>query len=105
MNQNRKTVGVRILDKDYQVICEPNAESMLKASARHLDGSMRSIRNTGKVVGSDRIAVIAALNVTNEMLHGHSADAEIAEHPIDDELQRLCQKLDSALSKFAPNDS
>ena len=99
MSQNRKTVSVHILDKDYQVICEPDSESMLQASARYLDTNMRNIRNSGKVVGSDRIAVMAALNVTNEMLHGqHEAIDET--HIATLELQRLNDKLDSTLARF-----
>ena len=99
MSQNRKTVSVHILDKDYQVICEPDTESMLQASARYLDTNMRNIRNSGKVVGSDRIAVMAALNVTNEMLHGqHEAidQTRIATQ----ELQRLHDKVDSTLARL-----
>jgi cell division protein ZapA len=99
MSQHRKTVSVHILDKDYQVICEPDTEAMLTASARHLDSTMRGIRNTGKVVGSDRIAVMAALNVTNEMLHGqHEAADETRAANM--QLKRLCSKLDTALIKF-----
>ena len=104
MSQNRKTVSVHILDKDYQVICEPETESMLKASARHLDTSMRSIRNTGKVVGSDRIAVMAALNVTNEMLHGQHEVADESRATAS-ELQRLCDKIDNTLVRIHKNEN
>lgn len=99
MSQHRKTVSVHILDKDYQVICDPDTEAMLTASARHLDSSMRGIRNTGKVVGSDRIAVMAALNVTNEMLHGQHEAADETRTAIM-QLQRLCTKVDNALEHF-----
>ena len=60
MTQTRKTVSVRILDKDYQVACNPDEEALLSISARHLDNSMRSIRSSGKVVGSGDIVEGAA---------------------------------------------
>ena len=97
MTQRRKTVSIPILDKDYQISCEADDEPMLAASARHLDNSMRSIRNSGKVVGSDRIAVMAALNVTNEMLHGRRLSSDDSKTS-DYEVRRLIAKLDAALS-------
>ena len=99
MNQTRKTVNIRILDKDYQVACSPDEEVLLSISARHLDDTMRNIRSTGKVVGSDRIAVMAALNVTNDLLHGKEADS--ASNPQQGEqVQRISQKIDDALHQY-----
>lgn len=62
------TVSVKILDKEYQVACRDDEIEALAASARHLDQQMRKIRETGKVFGLDRIAVMAALNLANELL-------------------------------------
>jgi len=62
------TVSVKILDKEYQVSCQQEEVEALSASARYLDQQMRQIRETGKVFGLDRIAVMAALNLTNELL-------------------------------------
>ena len=99
MTQSRKTVSVQILDKDYQVACSPDEEAMLAVSARHLDSTMRNIRSTGKVVGSDRIAVMAALNVTNDLLHG--ADTPAQSNPQQDEqLKKLSEKVDGALNRY-----
>ena len=60
-------VSIRILDKDYRIACEPNEEQGLRESARILDGKMREIRKTGRVIGTDRIAVMAALNIAHEL--------------------------------------
>jgi cell division protein ZapA len=75
-------VTVRILDKEYRVACQPDEQEGLIESARFLDQRMREIRQSGRVIGSDRIAVMAALNITYELLqarqgqtHG-SGDAE-----------------------------
>ena len=61
-------VSVRILDKEYFVACPKEERSDLIDSAALLNGRMKEIRDSGKVVGADRIAVMAALNITNEML-------------------------------------
>jgi cell division protein ZapA len=62
------TFSVSILDKEYQVACPPEQQAELLLSARHLDEQMRAIRATGKVIGLERIAVMAALNISHELL-------------------------------------
>ena len=61
-------VSVRILEKEYQVACPANERTDLLDSAEILNAKMREIRDSGKVVGLDRIAVMAALNLANELL-------------------------------------
>ena len=61
-------VSVRILEKEYQVACPANERTDLLDSAELLNAKMREIRDSGKVVGLDRIAVMAALNMANELL-------------------------------------
>lgn len=61
-------VSVRILEKEYFVACAYEERSDLLDSAEFLNSKMREIRDTGKVVGLDRIAVMAALNLANELL-------------------------------------
>jgi cell division protein ZapA len=68
-------VNIRVLDKDYRIACPAEEQSDLLASARFLDSRMREIRQSGRVIGTDRIAVLAALNVVHELLrmqHGQS---------------------------------
>lgn len=61
------TVSIRILDKEYQVHCPPEQQNALLASARDLDQRMREIRRSGNVIGLERIAVMAALNLAYEL--------------------------------------
>jgi cell division protein ZapA len=61
-------INVRILDKDYLVACPHEERSALLDSAELLNAKMREIRDNGKIVGADRIAVMAALNLANEVL-------------------------------------
>lgn len=86
------TVRLRILDADYQVACPPEAKEGLLAAARHLDEKMRTIRAGGNVIGVDRIAVMAGLNIAHELLHksGTSVSDEL-------EIQRLTDKVSQAL--------
>ena len=58
------------MDKESQISCPADEEDALKRSARYLNEQMLEIRSTGKVVGVDRVAVMAALNITNDLLMG-----------------------------------
>ena len=62
------TVTIDILDKSYQVACEPEQEEELRQAARDLDDQMRAIRSTGKVIGLERVAIMAALNLSHQVL-------------------------------------
>jgi len=64
---NQKTVNIHILDKDYQVSCPQEESDALISSAKKLDEQMQAIRNSGTVIGVERIAVMAALNLTYEI--------------------------------------
>ena len=68
MSTEPARVSVRILDKEYFVACPHDERAALLDAAEFLNGRMREIRVTGKVVGLDRIAVMAALNLANELL-------------------------------------
>ncbi len=68
MSNNPVAVTVNILDREYQVACKAGEEDGLRSSARYLDGKMREIRDRGNVIGIDRIAVMAALNIAHECL-------------------------------------
>ena len=63
------TVTVHILDKEYCIACPQDERANLESAARYLDGKMREIRTSGKVIGADRVAVMAALNITHDLLH------------------------------------
>jgi cell division protein ZapA len=72
-------VSVRILEKEYFVACPHEERSDLLDSAEFLNAKMKEIRDSGKVVGLDRIAVIAALNLANELLKIHNRDKQVEE--------------------------
>ena len=64
-------VNVKILEKEYQISCPASERKDLVDSAEMLNHKMREIRDSGKVVGLDRIAVMAALNMANDLIKSH----------------------------------
>lgn len=86
------TATVHILDKEYCVACPSDERSNLESAARYLDGKMRDIRSSGKVIGADRIAVMAALNIAHELLHKQQhleQQSSAARHQVRDLLDRV----------------
>lgn len=70
-------ISISILDKDYKVACPPGEQSALLESAKYLDSKMREVRDTGNIMGSERIAVITALNMANDLLQSVNVDKSI----------------------------
>ena len=68
MLNDAKSIQVKILDKEYNINCPPEEQEALLKSANYLDKNMRSIRDLGKITGTEKIAIMAALNITNDML-------------------------------------
>ena len=93
-----QTTNIHILDKEYQVSCPPDEREALQQSARILDERMRSIRATGGVIGLERIAVMAALNLTYDLMKANVSAEDIMAS--DEGLQRLDNKLTQALQSL-----
>ena len=89
-------VAVRILDKEYFIVCPPEERKDLQQSADYLNAKMREIRDTGKVVGIDRIAVIAALNMANELVKLRASEQQIA-NGVTGRITALRGRVESAL--------
>ena len=90
-----ETIQIRILDKEYQVQCPPDEKAALQESAHVLDQRMREIRKSGNVIGLERIAVMAALNLSYDLLQSESSAA--ANETAKKELLRVDRKLVKAL--------
>ncbi|MCW8891134.1 MAG: cell division protein ZapA [Sedimenticola sp.] len=98
MSDNSVPVTVLILDKEYRVACNQGEEDSLIATARFVDKKMREIRSSGKVLGTDRIAVMTALNLAHELLDNKSQKDAVGAN-ISHRLHAMQQKIDAALSK------
>lgn len=70
------TATIRIMDKSYEVSCSPEEQDELIASAAIVDERMRAIHDSGKVVGLERMAVMAALNIAHDYVKSAAAAAE-----------------------------
>ena len=63
-----QSLDVSILDRDYKIACQDGEKDSLLVAVAYLDAKMREIRTAGKIAGTDRIAVMAALNIAHELL-------------------------------------
>lgn len=95
-----KAIAVRLLEKEYRIGCPEGEEDQLLATARYLDRRMREIRSSGKVIGTERIAVMTALNLAHELLaaqQGQSEQADAAARRV----RRLREQVEQALNESA----
>ena len=98
MNNQAAAVQVKILDKEYQVNCPPSDQEALMKSARFLDESMRKIKDRGNIHGAEKIAVMAALNITHDMLR-KSRQINETRHLTDQQVRGIEDKIDAALAE------
>ncbi|MCH7981570.1 MAG: cell division protein ZapA [Proteobacteria bacterium] len=96
MNDTNAQVSVRILDKEYQVACPASERTDLLDSAEVLNSKMREIRDNGRIIGLDRIAVMAALNMANDLLHAQERDKTL-EDDISTRLKLISDRVESVL--------
>jgi len=89
-------VSINILGKDYRIACSEDEQETLIQSAQDLDEQMREIRDSGTVNGIDRIAVLAALNLTHE-LHQAQTKHNNPKSYISDQLSNLRHKIENVL--------
>ncbi len=85
-------VTVKILDKEFRIACPKGEQNSLLASADLLNSRMTELRDSGKVIGTDRIAVMAALNLTHELLQN--------QHEIQGQDQTITQRLDAMCNRI-----
>jgi cell division protein ZapA len=96
MSDTYAHVSIRILGKEYQVACPAEEKADLLASADLLNKKMQDIRNSGKVLGLDRVAVMAALNMANELIKRTDEDRQLKDI-VDLRIKAMRERLDSAL--------
>jgi cell division protein ZapA len=96
MSESVARVSIRILEKEYHVACPANEQAALIASAELLNRKMREIRDSGKVVGLERVAVMAALNLANEYLKAKNSDEEL-QSIVGLRIREMRERLDEAL--------
>ncbi len=98
MSDGAKTIEVTLLGRTYRVACGEGEREALMQAVAYLDGKMNEIRKAGKVMGAERIAVMAALNVAHELLSvklGAGFDVGQAKRRI----SAIESQLDAAIAK------
>jgi len=89
-------IAVKILNKEFQVSCPPGSEEQLFEAAHYLDQKIREIRKNGRVIGIERMTIMAALNIAHELLASrHEKDADL--QSLNEQIERLQNKIDQAL--------
>jgi cell division protein ZapA len=95
-----KPVSIHIMGNEYHVASPADEVEKLEEAARALDKRMREIKESGRIIGLERVAVMAALNLSYELLHGESSSLE-QNAEFNERLQKLQEKVDSALAANA----
>lgn len=98
MNENGKPVTIKILDKEYLISCSEDEREQLHTSVNYLNAKMTDMKNSGRVIGAERIAVMTALNLAHELL-AYKQENEDYTSAVDSAVQRLKSKIDEALVK------
>ena len=98
MSQDQARVSVRIMEKEYVIACPYEERTALLDTAEFLNNRMREIRDSGKVVGLDRIAVMVALNLANELLRLKNQDARL-EREASGRVRALRERVEGAIEK------
>ncbi|MGH8211200.1 MAG: cell division protein ZapA [Steroidobacteraceae bacterium] len=96
--QDQARVSVRIMEKEYVIACPYEERTALLDTAEFLNSRMREIRDSGKVVGLDRIAVMVALNLANELLRLKKHDAKL-ESDASGRVRALRERVEGAIEK------
>lgn len=99
MSESTAPVTVRILDREYQIACREDERADLQAAAELVHERMRETRGKGKVIGTDRIAVMTALNIAHEMLA--LRELEGACERVDERTRALQDRIEAALATQA----
>ena len=95
MSSEPTPVEVKILDKEFLIACPAEEKEGLMQAADYLSEKMQEIKSSGKVIGTDRIAIMAALNITHEMLQNRSID-----NPNNSKTLERIQKISKQIDLF-----
>jgi cell division protein ZapA len=96
MTKKTQPVSITIMGKEYKIVCEVEEQDDLIHSAQQLDVQMRKLRDSGKIVGPDRIAVMTALNLAHELQMLKTQNA-LLNQQLSECLTKLNQKIENVL--------
>ena len=96
-NPQNVSLDVAIMGREFRVACPEDGREGLLQAVSYLDRKMREIRDTGKIIGLERIAIMAALNITHDFLSARPAEPELGAHKA--RLEQITNMLDQALAQ------
>jgi cell division protein ZapA len=96
--KTQKSIGIKLLGKEFQVSCPDGQEAALFKTAEYLNTQMQQVSSTSKIVAIDKIAVMAALNIANDLLALKVAHESMTT-TLNEKLNYLNDKLNSALNQ------
>lgn len=96
MNSPAEPISVQILDREYQFSCTADERTALLDAAHHLNERMREIKANGRLMALERIAVMAALNLSDELLKMQKKE-ETRQLRVDSRIRTLADEIDNAL--------
>jgi len=89
-------VSVRIMEKEYKIACPEGEHESLMASATLLNEKMQQIKNNGKIIGGEKIAVMAAINIANDLLRANQQSSQ-EDSDVSNRLVDLKTSIDATL--------
>ncbi len=95
---NQDSLTIKVLEKEYRVACPPEDKEGLIASATILNEKLMLIKSKGSVISTERIAVMAALNMSHEILNGKELVGEHAD--LNDRIDNLSERIDNTMRKI-----
>ena len=93
-----KGFAVNLLGREFRVACPEGQERELAASAEYLNRKLKEVRDTGKVTGNERIAIMAALNIAYEMMSNKQATPSFDGTAIRRRIVAMQETVESALA-------
>lgn len=91
-----KAIDVEIMGREFTISCTDEERQGLLDAVDYLDKKMSDIRDSGKVVGLDRIAIMAALNLSHEVLNTKTGDVNIGEYKR--KISEMDRQIDAAMA-------
>lgn len=89
------SLNIKIMDKDYRVACPADQQASLRESAEFLNNRLNEIKTRGSIIGTERIAIMAALNLAHELLGSQESIDQFTD--TDMRVQNLNKKIDIML--------
>jgi len=102
--RDKGAISINLMGREFRVGCPEGEEKQLMASVDYLNRKLKEVRDVGKVVGNERIAMMAALNIAHEyMSNSGKATAGSSDAAIRRRILAMQETLESALAADQEN--